>query len=66
MRAHYRPALDETTLSRALSAATDGDTSMRLLLLLTLITLAACETNRGGPLGPRGTALPPPDAVTGR
>ncbi len=39
---------------------------MRLLLLVTLAFLAACETNRGGPLGPRGTALPPPDVVTGR
>ncbi|MBR0657030.1 hypothetical protein [Plastoroseomonas arctica] len=62
----YRPTLDETTPPRAFSAATIEDPTMRLLLLLTLITLAACETNRSSPLGPRGTALPPPDAITGR
>ncbi len=39
---------------------------MRLMLLITLVFLAGCETTRNSPLGPRGTALPPPDAVTGR
>jgi hypothetical protein len=39
---------------------------MRCLLLLGLLLVAACEeSSRSTPFGPRGTALPPPDAVTG-
>lgn len=37
-------------------------------LLLVLVALSACgddQYSRGGPIGPRGTALPPPDPVTG-
>lgn len=39
---------------------------MRSLLFLGLLLLAACEDGaRSTPFGPRGTALPPPDPVTG-
>jgi len=37
-------------------------------LLLVMLALAACgddQYSRGGPIGPRGTALPPPDPATG-
>jgi hypothetical protein len=38
-------------------------------VLLVMLALAACaddrQYSRGGPIGPRGTALPPPDPVTG-
>ena len=37
-------------------------------LLLVVLTLSACEDDRysrSGPIAPRGTALPPPDPVTG-
>jgi hypothetical protein len=41
---------------------------MRSFLLLGLLLLAACGgggSARDTPLGPRGTALPPPDPITG-
>ncbi|MEO3472255.1 hypothetical protein AAFN86_10335 [Roseomonas sp. CAU 1739] len=37
-------------------------------LLLVMLALAACsddQYSRSGPMAPRGTALPPPDPVTG-
>jgi hypothetical protein len=37
-------------------------------ILLVMLALAACaddQYSRGGPIGPRGTALPPPDPATG-
>lgn len=37
-------------------------------LLLVMLAVGACsddQYSRGGPIGPRGTALPPPDPVTG-
>ena len=39
---------------------------MRAFLFLGLLLFAACESGeRSTPFGPRGTALPPPDPVTG-
>ncbi|MBR0645169.1 hypothetical protein [Plastoroseomonas hellenica] len=39
---------------------------MRCFLFLGLLLLVACEDGaRSTPFGPRGTALPPPDPVTG-
>lgn len=37
-------------------------------ILLLMLALSACgdeRYSRGGPIGPRGTALPPPDPATG-
>lgn len=37
-------------------------------VLLVMLALAACgedQYSRSGPIGPRGTALPPPDPATG-
>ena len=36
-------------------------------VLLLMMVLAACgdQHSRSGPIGPRGTALPPPDPATG-
>ncbi|MBW6398506.1 hypothetical protein KPL78_11640 [Roseomonas sp. HJA6] len=38
-------------------------------VLLVMLALVACgdddRYSRSGPIGPRGTALPPPDPVTG-
>jgi len=45
--------------------------AFRLLapVLLVMLALVACSGedrySRSGPIGPRGTALPPPDPVTG-
>ncbi|MBR0648058.1 hypothetical protein GXW78_00155 [Roseomonas terrae] len=36
--------------------------------MLVMLALAACgedQYSRSGPIGPRGTALPPPDPATG-
>ena len=36
-----------------------------VLLLMTVLAACGDQHSRSGPIGPRGTALPPPDPATG-